>query len=130
MTKTLEILGHAIVDIPSFYAEINRVFMANESWSLGESLDALNDLLYGGYGAIEGHELVKLIWRDVDVSRSALGLAATRTFLAEKLKRPGTFNVDIIAGQLAALERGAGQTYFDIVLEIIGDHPNIELVAA
>ncbi|KQM81781.1 ribonuclease inhibitor [Sphingomonas sp. Leaf23] len=130
MTKTLEILGRAIVDIPTFYAEINRVFMADESWSLGESLDALNDLLYGGYGAIDGREPVKLIWRDMDVSRSALGLAATRTFLAEKLKRPDTFNVDRIADQLDALEQGAGQNYFDIVLEIIGDHPNIELVAA
>ncbi len=130
VTKTLEILGHAIVDIPTFYAEINRVFMADESWTLGESLDAFNDLLYGGYGAIKGHEPVKLIWRDVDASRSALGVAATRTFLAEKLKRPDTFNVHMIAGQLDALERGAGQTYFDIVLEIIGDHPNIELVAA
>lgn len=130
VTKTLEILGHAIVDIPTFYAEINRVFMADESWTLGESLDALNDLLYGGYGAIKGHEPVKLIWRDVDASRSALGVAATRTFLAEKLERPDTFNAQTIAGQLDALERGAGQTYFDIVLEIIGDHPNIELVAA
>ncbi len=130
MTKTLEILGHAIIDIPTFYAEINRLFMADESWSLGESLDALNDMLYGGYGAIEGHEPVKLIWRDVDASRSALGFAATRTFLTEKLQRPGTFNIDMIARQLDALERGAGQTYFDIVFEIIGDHPNIEFVAA
>ncbi|WP_277971534.1 barstar family protein [Sphingomonas echinoides] len=130
MAKTLEIRGHAIIDIPTFYAEINRVFMADESWSLGDSLDALNDLLYGGYGAIDGHEPVKLIWRNMDVSRSTLGLATTRTFLAEKLKRPGMFNVTMIAGQLDALERGAGQTYFDIVLEIIGNHPNIELVAA
>lgn len=130
MTRTLEIHGHAIIDIPTFYAEINRVFMAEESWSLGESLDALNDMLYGSFGAIEGHQPVKLIWRDMDASRSALGVATTRTFLAEKLKRPGTFNVDMIAGQLDALEQGAGQTYFDTILEIIGDHPNIELVAA
>ena len=44
---TLTIAGHAIRDIASFYDEINRVFMACEDWSLGPSLDALDDLFYG-----------------------------------------------------------------------------------
>jgi hypothetical protein len=32
--------GKNIHDIPSFYQEINRDFMQNEDWELGESLDA------------------------------------------------------------------------------------------
>ena len=130
MTKKLTIAGRDIVDIPTFYAEINRVFMADQGWALGESLDALNDLLYGGYGAIKGREPVELVWQNMEASRSALGIATTRAFLVAKLQRPDLFNVDVISGQLDALVRGAGKTYFDIVIEIIGDHPNIALVPA
>lgn len=128
--KTLTIAGGSITSIPSFYAEINRVFMADEDWALGESLDALNDVLHGGFGAIAGREAVTLVWRDVDASRSALGLETTRAFLRAKLEQPGVFNVELIGRQLDALERGMGKTYFDTVLEIIADHPNITLVPA
>jgi RNAse (barnase) inhibitor barstar len=130
MVKTLTIIGQNIHDIPSFYAEINRVFMADEDWNLANSLDALNDLLYGGYGAIKGREPIRLVWRDMANSASTLGMETTREFLEEKLQRPDVFNIGVIAQQLDALERGVGQTYFAIVLEIIADHPNIELVAA
>ncbi|RKE50635.1 barstar (barnase inhibitor) [Sphingomonas sp. PP-CE-1A-559] len=128
--KTLTIIGRNISDIPTFYAEINRVFMAKEDWQLGESLDALNDLLYGGYGAIEGREKVRIVWQDVAASRAALGVETTRTFLARKLQRPAGFDVDAIGRQLDALDRGTGQTYFEIIVEIISDHRNIELVFA
>jgi RNAse (barnase) inhibitor barstar len=130
MVKTLTIIGQNIHDIPSFYAEINRVFMADEDWNLANSLDALNDLLYGGYGAIKGREPIRLVWRDMANSASTLGMETTREFLEEKLQRPDVFNIGVIAQQLDALERGVGQNYFAIVLEIIADHPNIELVAA
>jgi RNAse (barnase) inhibitor barstar len=128
--KTLTITGRNISDIPTFYAEINRVFMAKEDWQLGESLDALNDLLYGGYGAIEGRERVRIVWQDVAASRAALGVETTRAFLARKLQQPAGFDVDAIGRQLDALDRGTGQTYFEIIVEIISDHRNIELVLA
>ncbi|PTW48040.1 barstar (barnase inhibitor) [Sphingomonas faeni] len=128
--KTLTIIGRNISDIPTFYAEINRVFMAKEGWQLGESLDALNDLLYGGYGAIEGRERVRIVWQDVAASRAALGVETTRAFLTKKLQRPAGFDVEAIGSQQDALDRGTGQTYFEIVVEIISDHRNIELVMA
>jgi RNAse (barnase) inhibitor barstar len=127
---TLTIEGAAIRDIPSFYAEVNRVFMAGEDWMLGQSLDAFDDMLGGGYGAITGREAVRLVWRDMADSRSALGIEVTAAQLREKLNRPDIFNVDLIRRQLDALARGAGATYFDTILKILRDHPNIELVAA
>jgi RNAse (barnase) inhibitor barstar len=130
VTKMFSIIGQYISDITTFYAEINRVFMAEEDWQLVPSLDALNDLFYGGYGAIKGQEPVRIVWYDIAASRSALGVETTRAFLTKKLQRPGRFNVDVISQQLNALQCGTGQTYFDIVLEIIGNHQNIELVAA
>jgi RNAse (barnase) inhibitor barstar len=130
MTKTLTLEGARIRDIASFYAEVNRVFMAGEDWTLGESLDALDDMLRGGYGAIKGREPVRLIWKDMAASRAALGVEATAAQLRAKLQRPDAFDVARIARQLDGLERGEGPTYFDTILHILADHPNIELVAA
>ena len=130
MTVFLQIEGAAIVDIPSLYAEINRVFMAGEDWQLGPSLDALDDLLYGGYGTLAGHKTATLVWRDINRSREALGLEATRAWLEDKLRQPGTFNAETIGRQLDALQRGEGQTYFQIVMDIFASHPNIALLPA
>ncbi|MCC2975424.1 barstar family protein [Sphingomonas sp. PL-96] len=130
MTKTLTLDGARIRDIASFYAEVNRVFMVGEDWTLGESLDALDDMLRGGYGAIEGQEPVRLVWNNMAASQAALGIAATVARLREKLQRPDLYDADRIGRQLDAVERGEGPTYFDTILHILADHPNIELVAA
>jgi len=123
----LVLQGSAAGDIPSFYAEINRVFMADEDWQLGHSLDALDDMLYGGYGVLAGHESAKVIWQDIEQTRSALGVETTRTWLQAKLDADGTFNVRTVAAQLEALDAGQGQTYFQIVMEIFAAHPRIQL---
>ncbi len=128
MTLHLQIDGRAITGIDSLYAEFNRVFMAGEDWQLGPSLDALDDLLYGGYGALQGHAAATVTWRDAELSRAALGMDATRAWLQAKLQQPGTFNADMIGRQLDALERGEGQTYFEIVMEIFAGHPRITLL--
>ena len=128
MTKTLTLVGADIHDIPSLFDEINRVFMSGEDWTLGPSLDALDDMLYGGFGVIDGDEPVILVWEDFERMQTVLGRETTRTFLQAKLERPDVFNVDLIRSQLDALKRGEGQTYLEIVLEIIASHANIALV--
>lgn len=124
---TLVLDGSAIHDIAGFYAEINRVFMASEDWQLAPSLDALDDLLYGGYGALAGHPSATVHWTHIAHSRAALGVAATRAWLQEKQMRPGMFNAARIDTQLEALERGTGQTYFDIIMDVFAAHPNLHL---
>ncbi|SDG87376.1 barstar family protein [Microbacterium pygmaeum] len=127
---TLTIDGSAVEGIDSFYDEINRVFMVGEDWQLGPSLDALNDLLYGGYGtlgALEAGESVRVRWRHSAHSRAALGAQATAGYYREKLRRPDLFRTDHFARLLADLEAGAGPTYFDIVLDVFAQHPRIEL---
>lgn len=130
MKLVLQIEGAAINDIASLYAEINRVFMAGEDWQLAPSLDALDDLLYGGYGALAGHAQATLIWRDIAHSRTALGMETTRQWLQAKLDTPGSFNTQAIARQLQALQQGEGPTYFEIVIEIVSGHRQITLVPA
>lgn len=125
---TLTLNGARIHDIPSFYAEVNAVFMAGEPWQLSASLDAFNDLLYGGFGALSGNEPATLVWLDAEHSRHALGLQTTRCYWQDKLAQPERFNAAHCQHQLNALENGTGQTYFDILLEIIAGHGNITLV--
>ncbi|MGY0556609.1 MULTISPECIES: barstar family protein [unclassified Lysobacter] len=127
MTSFLTIDGSRIHDIPSFYDEINRVFMTGVDWTLGHSLDALNDLLYGGYGALDGSAPVTLVWTEFEKNQRDLGIEATRAFLQAKLDVPGRYDDARIQRDLDALEAGTGQTFFDIVLEIIATHPSITL---
>jgi len=123
----LVLQGSAVGDIPSFYDEINRVFMSVEDWQLAHSLDALDDMLYGGYGVLAGHADATLIWHDIEHARNALGVAATRAWLQAKLDGSGTFNARAITDQLQALAAGEGQTYFQIVMDIFAAHPRITL---
>jgi len=125
---TIVLEGKAIQDISSFYAEINRVFMAGEDWQLAQSLDALDDMLYGGYGVLAGHSRATVVWRDMEQSRASLGLAATRDWLQAKLDS-NAFNRTTVARQLQALNSGEGQTYFQIVMEIFAGHPSLTLVS-
>jgi len=130
MPLVLHIEGTSINDIASLYVEINRVFMASEDWRLGPSLDALDDLLWGGYGALAGHPAATVVWRDIAHSRAALGYETTRAWLQAKLEQTGRFNHAAIRDTLAALEQGRGQTYFEIVMEIFSAHPQITLIPA
>lgn len=128
MSKTIVIDGYRIHDIPTFYDEVNRSFMSGEDWKLGPSLDALDDMLYGGYGAIRGNEPVQIFWKNFEQNERDLGVEATRQHYRQKLNHPDIFNVSVIKRKLDELENGTGKTYFEIILEIISDHKNIELV--
>lgn len=127
MNAKFEINGNSILDIPSFYEEINRVFMVGEDWTLGESLDAFNDLLYGGYGTLKNHEEVEVVWLNSEMSREVLGLETTKNFYLNKLNPESLFDKPYIRSKLAELEEDKGQTYFEIILEIFSEHPNIKL---
>lgn len=128
LMKKIYINGNCIQDIPSFYAEINRVFMADEEWEIGTSLDAFNDLLYGGFGAIKSDEKIQLLWNNIEESKKALGYETTKAYYEGKLKADSPFNKEYFQEKLTALEDGRGETYFDILMTIIAEHPNIELV--
>lgn len=122
--------GRRIHDIASFYDEINRVLMSGEDWRLAESLDALDDLFYGGYGAIKGAEPVRLEWTHFSRMEAALGLDATLAQLRRKLDQPKTYDVALARRRIEALQAGEGQTYLRTIRDILASHPNITLVTA
>ncbi|MDF2475741.1 MAG: hypothetical protein K0S24_1224 [Sphingobacterium sp.] len=119
--------GGQISDIANFYAEINRVYMADENWKIG-SLDGFDDLLYGGFGKLQNAKKHTIIWRDVDYSRTALGVDTTLAYYQEKLAANSPFNQAYFQQKLIDLQSGKGQTYFDIVAEIIQSHPKIDWI--
>lgn len=127
--RELRIEGSRIDGIHGLYAELNRLLMADEDWELGESLDALNDALYGGFGAMRTDDRVRFVWADHQHSRAALGREATEAWLRGKLAHPAHFDRAGITQQLDELLAGRGKTYWDIVLEVFADHP-VELVLA
>ncbi len=128
VAKTFVIDGKRIHDIPSFYEEINRVFMTDEDWKLGMSLDALDDMFYGGYGKINNKEEIEIIWKDFEKNRKDLGFELTLAYYREKLKFPSIFSTSFVEEKLDELNKGMGKTYFEIILEIISEHPNIKLI--
>lgn len=119
--------GSRIGGIPDLYAELNRLFVTGEDWRLGTSLDALDDLLHGGYGALAEDHSARVVWRDSARSRQALGVAETKRWLREKLAQPGTFQSDTIQRQLDDLRAGTGLTYYERVLDVFADHPQVTL---
>ncbi|MDQ1090060.1 barstar family protein [Siphonobacter sp. SORGH_AS_1065] len=130
MTIQVTIDGEHIHDIESFYEEINRVFMAEEDWKLGASLDAFDDLLYGGYGIAKEAKKVELIWKNAEKSRLGLGYAITKAYYEQKLQPGSSYNKALFQEKLQDLEGGHGQTYFDLLVTIIAEHTNITLVLA
>lgn len=102
--------------------------MTSEDWQLGESLDAFDDLLYGGFGDAAGEPAIILRWHQFEKSRIDLGLDATRDYYLKKLQQPQRYHMETARRNLQELESGAGKTYFELLLQIIADHPNVTLV--
>ncbi|MFD6177636.1 MULTISPECIES: DUF2087 domain-containing protein [unclassified Isoptericola] len=125
--RTLHLDGRRIESVATFYDELDRVFMAGEDRRLRPGLDALDDLLRGGFGAAHGADRVTVVWHAFDRSRDALGFAATREHYLAMLADP-RFDAALFRGRLADLEAGRGPTYAELVLEVFADHPGVELL--
>lgn len=91
--KTYKIKGNEIHSISDFYQEINRLFMKNENWNLAESLDALDDLLYGAYGDLFGLDKITIRWENSEGSKKSLGYETTKIYYENKISQPEKYNV-------------------------------------
>lgn len=130
MEKLLIINGSNIHNIPSFYEEINQVFMQEEDWQLDAHPDALHELLRGDAGTITAGKPVVIRWDNMEASKLALGKEATIQYYLGKFDNtPHVFGTTWIDEQVEALEKGEGKTYFDLVLDIIAAYTYIKLLA-
>lgn len=106
-----------------FYDEFSRVLIPDCPW--GRNLDAFNDVLRGGFGTPAGGFV--LVWKNSSASRGWLGYEETVKRLELRLRRCHPENRERTRSALVAAQSGLGQTVFDWLVEIIGEHPQIEL---
>ncbi|WP_083206676.1 ribonuclease inhibitor [Chryseobacterium sp. CBo1] len=111
--------GSHFSDLEGFYEEISLLFMKDEDWKVG-TLDGFDDILYG----IDSD----ITWKNSQKSKEDLGFEATREFYVNKISQGKPFNIKLIQQKLDDLIAGNGQTLFEILVEIIDSHQNIQLI--
>ena len=109
--------------LEEFYAEIGRVFFDNQPW--GENLDTLNDLLHNHP---ELPDKLRLVWRHADRSRAQLGYSETVRQLLLQLRDCQPTVLIKTAWALRAALRGQGPTVFDWLVNLLSEHPNVEIL--
>jgi RNAse (barnase) inhibitor barstar len=137
--------GNDFDDLEGLYDQISAVLIPGKAW--GRGLDALNDILRGGFGTPK--EGFTLIWKNSARSRRMLsydetikfyeqGIPTTkRSLTPEKLKKQYPSNKDwsrqklreyvYYMDELAYARARQGPTIFDKIVELIKLHPYIEL---
>jgi RNAse (barnase) inhibitor barstar len=70
MSQTIiEIEGSKIMDLESFYNEIHALFCPKFNY-FGRNLDALVDVLRGGFGVFPLGDKVDIIWKETKANRN------------------------------------------------------------
>lgn len=70
--KEYTINGAEFNTIETFYTGIQELFTAGLDWEFGRNLDALADILVGGFGMHEVDEPIKVTWINMEQSRAVL----------------------------------------------------------
>jgi RNAse (barnase) inhibitor barstar len=116
--------GRRTITLTAFYAEVSQVLLSGQPW--GENLDALHAVLRGNYGFLP--ETFRLVWRDAKVAQAALGYPETVHQLKQRLRDCHPTILIKTAWALRAALQEQGPTVYDWLVELIGEHPNVELV--
>jgi RNAse (barnase) inhibitor barstar len=110
--------GAVITSLDAFYEWVSRVLIPGANW--GRNLDALNDILRGGFGTPEGGFVIR--WNNSDLSRAKLGHLETARELERKLSSCHPSNRAAVRYDLSEARAGRGATVFDWLVDIIRDH--------
>jgi RNAse (barnase) inhibitor barstar len=110
-----------------FYDEVERKLTKGLDWRIGRNLDAFNDVLRGGFGVHEYEEPITIKWIHSDKSKKDLGQTETIKYIEEKLKRCDPTNISSVEKDLQLAKDEKGQLLFDIIVDIVQRHDNIEL---
>ena len=120
MTRELPVLivdGTRFSDLDGFAREFSRL-LSGYTWR--GNLDALNDVLRGGFGTPEDGWVLK--WVGSETSRTALGHPETARRLERLLPAVHSSNRAAFEARLDEARRGEGPTLFDEIVAIIRDH--------
>jgi RNAse (barnase) inhibitor barstar len=113
-----EINGKNISTLEDFYDEVSRVLIPGHEW--GRNLDALNDILRGGFGTPDGGFILQ--WNNSSVSQERLGYGETARQLKMRAVSCHPSNRQHVAKELEEASSNRGPTVFDWLVEIIQNH--------
>src|ERR1700704_5060898 len=125
--KTIIINGANLSSLDSFYDEVEKNFTQGLDWKIGRNLDAFNDVLRGGFGVYDSEDQIKLIWVNTIKSKLDLWFGETVKYLEKKLKTCHPANRESVKVDLELARQQRGATLFEIIVEMIKEHDNIEL---
>jgi len=123
--KVFIIDGDNFNTLDEFFDEVQRELIGNFK-EFGRNLDAFNDILNGSFGKFDD-ELIKIIWKNSEKSKQDLGFPETIKYLEAKLKKCHPSNKDSFKNELQDAQENKGNPLFQIIIEIISGHKNIEL---
>ncbi len=118
MAEEYIIDGTRITSLAAFYEEISRVLIPGATW--GRNLDALDDVLGGGFGTPPEGFTIK--WCNAHFSKENLGYAETVRFLEEQSGRCHANNRESVRIELESARARTGPTLYDRIIEIIRSH--------
>jgi RNAse (barnase) inhibitor barstar len=134
MSKKIYTLdGNNFSTLEGFYDEITNVIIAPDVY-WGRNLDAFNDILRGGFGTPD--EGFILVWKHAYKSRKDLGYPETLRWREKKLSTkyqnddPDPVvqnNLKLLNSEIELAKQNRGETLFMTLVDIIVDHPDVEL---
>jgi RNAse (barnase) inhibitor barstar len=103
--------------LAGFYDEIGRLLLPNDFW--GKNLDALNDILAGGFNIPESP--FELIWDNVSKAKQDLGFEETENWYKRKLEKQPENQVYLLS-RINEMRDRSGETLYDMVFEILAEN--------
>lgn len=118
MGKEYILDGTKITSLEAFFSELSKTLILGAQW--GENLDALDDVLRGGFGTPEDGIVIR--WVHSEASRASLGYPETVRQLERRLERCHPANREIVRAELRRAQRDEGETVFDWLVDFFRDH--------
>lgn len=123
MKMSFVINGENFSDYQGFTREFSLQVLSNK-YIWNGSLDALNDILRGGFGDIDEDDKLEITWKNSDKSIIELGYEETIKRLNEKYEKCHPTNKEFILQEIIHAKNNKGPTVFDWIVEIINEHEN------
>ena len=113
--------GSRFDGLGGFWNEVERVLIPNAKW--GRNLDALADVLAGGFGTPTGGFVVR--WVNAARSREQLGFPETVRWLERRLPEVHASNRAEFARRLEHARNQRGETLFEALVDIFRSVPGV-----
>jgi RNAse (barnase) inhibitor barstar len=113
--------GSRFDGLGGFWNEVERVLIPNAKW--GRNLDALADVLAGGFGTPTGGFVVR--WVYAARSRELLGFPETARWLEQRLPEVHASNRAEFARRLEHARNQRGETLFEALVDIFRSVPGV-----